>query len=163
MHQLLWAGKTLGMALNRLLAIFQVLFFFSPDFQGNSIENWESQISSLEWCQSTSNIYLGASTDPTGLSWWLRVKNPLAMQEPQETRVWSLGQKTPGGGHGNPLQDSCLENSMDREAWQATVRWVAKSQTWLKWLRMLTYTDTTSMYTADKELEAWSHRSQQGF
>ena len=26
----------------------------------------------------------------------------------------------PGGGHGNPLQCSCLENPMDREAWQAT-------------------------------------------
>ena len=35
----------------------------------------------------------------------------------------------PGGGHGNPLQYSCLENPMDRGAWQATVRKVAKSQT----------------------------------
>ena len=35
----------------------------------------------------------------------------------------------PGGGNGNPLQYSCLENSMDRGAWQATVHGVAKSQT----------------------------------
>ena len=35
----------------------------------------------------------------------------------------------PGEGHGNPLQSSCLENSMDRGAWQATVLGVAKSQT----------------------------------
>ena len=35
----------------------------------------------------------------------------------------------PGEGHGNPLQYSCLENSMDRGAWQATVRGVTKSQT----------------------------------
>ena len=28
--------------------------------------------------------------------------------------------RSPGGGHGNPLQYSCLENSMDRGAWQAT-------------------------------------------
>ena len=34
-----------------------------------------------------------------------------------------------GEGNGNPLQYSCLENSMDREAWQATVHGVAKSQT----------------------------------
>ena len=34
-----------------------------------------------------------------------------------------------GGGSGNPLQDSCLENSMDRGAWRATVHVVAKSQT----------------------------------
>ena len=37
--------------------------------------------------------------------------------------------RSPGGGHGNPLQYSCLENPVDRGAWQATVRGVAKSQT----------------------------------
>ena len=37
--------------------------------------------------------------------------------------------RSPGGGHGNPLQDSCLENPMDRGAWQATVPGVAKSRT----------------------------------
>ena len=31
-----------------------------------------------------------------------------------------------GGGHGNPLQYSCLENPMDREAWRATVHGVTK-------------------------------------
>ena len=39
---------------------------------------------------------------------------------------------TPGGGHGNPLPYSCLENPMDRGAWQATVHRVAQSQTRLK-------------------------------
>ena len=34
----------------------------------------------------------------------------------------------PGGGHGNPLQYSCLENPMNREVWQAMVHGVAKSQ-----------------------------------
>ena len=38
---------------------------------------------------------------------------------------------SPGEGNGYPLQYSCLENSMDRGAWQATVPGVAKSQTWL--------------------------------
>ena len=37
--------------------------------------------------------------------------------------------KSPRGGNGNPLQYSCLENSMDRGAWQTTVHEVAKSQT----------------------------------
>ena len=37
--------------------------------------------------------------------------------------------RSPGGGNGNPLQYSCLENCMDREAWQAPVHMVAKSQT----------------------------------
>ena len=40
----------------------------------------------------------------------------------------------PEGGHGNPLQDSCLENPMDMRAWQATVHRVTKSQTQLKQL-----------------------------
>ena len=35
----------------------------------------------------------------------------------------------PGGGHGNPLQYSCLENRMDRRAWHATVLRVSKSRT----------------------------------
>jgi len=34
---------------------------------------------------------------------------------------------SPGEGHGNPLQYSCLENPMDRGAWWATVHGVAKS------------------------------------
>ena len=58
------------------------------------------------------------------------VKNPLAMQETQETQVRSLGQEdSPGGGHGNPLQYSCLEKPMDREAWLATVHRVSQSDT----------------------------------
>ena len=40
--------------------------------------------------------------------------------------------RSPGEGNGNPLQYSCLENSVDRGAWQATVHGVAKSQTRLK-------------------------------
>ena len=35
----------------------------------------------------------------------------------------------PGGGHGNPLQNSCLENLMDRGVWRAIVHGITKSQT----------------------------------
>ena len=35
--------------------------------------------------------------------------------------------RSPRGGHGNPLQYSCLENPMDRGAWRATVHGVAES------------------------------------
>ena len=42
--------------------------------------------------------------------------------------------RSPGGGHGNPFQYSCLKNPIDRGAWWATVHRVAKSRTWLKWL-----------------------------
>ena len=40
--------------------------------------------------------------------------------------------RSPGEGHGNPLQCSCLENPMDRGTWWATIHRVAKSQTQLK-------------------------------
>ena len=39
-----------------------------------------------------------------------------------------------GEGNGNPLQYSCLENPMDRGAWQAMVYKVAENRTWLKQL-----------------------------
>ena len=53
------------------------------------------------------------------------VKHPPTMQE---TRVQSLGREDPLE-NGYPLQYSCLENPMDREAWQATVHEVSKNQT----------------------------------
>ena len=47
--------------------------------------------------------------------------------------------RSPGGGHGDPLQYSCLKNPVDRGAWRATVHVVAKSQT-QKQLSMHAYT-----------------------
>ena len=65
------------------------------------------------------------------------VKNPLA--NAGDTRdldsIPGLGQ-SPGGGHGNPLQYSCLKNPMDEGAWRAVVHRVAKGQTRLKHLSM---------------------------
>ena len=45
--------------------------------------------------------------------------------------------RSPGGGHGNPLQYSCLENPMDRGAWRARVHGVTKS-----WTHLSTHTYT---------------------
>ena len=50
------------------------------------------------------------------------VKNLPSMQE---TQVQPLGWEDPRGGHGNPLQYSCLENPMDGGAWWASVHGVA--------------------------------------
>ena len=47
--------------------------------------------------------------------------------------------RSPGEGHGNPLQYSCLENPMDRGAWQATAHIVTQSQTQLKQLGTYAY------------------------
>ena len=43
--------------------------------------------------------------------------------------------RSPGGGRGNLLQYSCLENPMDVGAWRATVHRIAESRTWMKRLR----------------------------
>ena len=45
-------------------------------------------------------------------------------------------ERSPGGGHGNSLYYSCLENPTNRGAWRAIVHGVAKSWTWLKRLSM---------------------------
>ena len=47
--------------------------------------------------------------------------------------------RSPGGGNGNPLRYSCLENSMDRGAWQVTVHGVTKSWTTTERLRTINY------------------------
>ena len=53
----------------------------------------------------------------------------LPMQETQNA-AWTSGSgRLPGEGNGNPFQYSCLENPIDRGAWQATVHRVPNSQT----------------------------------
>ena len=67
----------------------------------------------------------------------LVVKNPSAnARDARDTGLISVSGRSPGGGHGNPLQYSCLENPMDRGAWWATVHGVAESWTRLKRLHM---------------------------
>ena len=60
------------------------------------------------------------------------VKNPLANAgDSRDTVSIPASGRSPGKGNGNPLQYCCLENSMDRGPWQATVHGVAKSRTQL--------------------------------
>ena len=65
----------------------------------------------------------------------LVVKNPPTRAgEVRDVGSIPGSERSPGGGHGNPLQYSCLENPMDRGTWWATVHRVAKSRTLLKQL-----------------------------
>ena len=58
----------------------------------------------------------------------LVVKNsPANAGDIRDTGLIPRSGRSPGRGHGNPLQYSCLENPMDRRAWWATVHGVAES------------------------------------
>ena len=83
------------------------------------------------------------------LPWALRasqmapvVKNPPAnARDRREAGSVPGSGRSPGGGNGNPLQYSCLENLMDRGAWQVTAHGTAKSPTWLSDWALAVYLD----------------------
>ena len=83
----------------------------------------------------------------------LVVKNPPANAGDMRDRglIPGLGSSL-GGGHGNPLQYSCLENPMDRGAWRATVHGVAELDT-LKQLSTHAYEHMHNFYYLKMLLE----------
>ena len=87
----------------------------------------------------------------------LVVKNSPANAVDTGAETQSPSGRSPGGGHGNPLKYSCLENSMDRGAWKTAVHGVAKSQT-----RLSTRTHTRGLYSMTVmplEWHYWLHSS----
>ena len=79
----------------------------------------------------------------------LVVKNPPA-NAGDTGLIPGLG-RSPGEGHGNPLQYSCLDNPMDRRTWQATIHRIAKSRTRLKGLSTTTGLEKVSFHSNPKE------------
>ena len=78
------------------------------------------------------NFFHDSKRTPGASQVALVVKNPPANTgDVREAGPIPGSGRSPGGGHGNPLQYSRLENPMDRRAWRATVHRVAKSQTQL--------------------------------
>ena len=76
----------------------------------------------------------------------LVVKNPPANAgDIKGTNVIPGLGRSPGEGHGNPLQHSSLENPMDKGAWQALERMVTKSQTQLKRLHRYPFSNITKI------------------
>ena len=71
----------------------------------------------------------------------LVVENPPASAGDMRRGFHPCTGRCPGGGHGNLIQYSCLENPMGRGAWQARVHRVSHSQTQLKWHHAHTQTD----------------------
>ena len=79
-----------------------------------------------------------------------QIKNLLAIQETGDAGSISGSGRSPGQENGNPLQYPCLKNPMDREAWQATVQWVAKSRDMTKQPHMHTqYLSRAFFYYSD--------------
>ena len=75
----------------------------------------------------------GSSPPRDGAQVLLVVKNPPDNAGDIKDTSLILGSETsPGEGHGNPLQYSCLEHPMDSGAWQAAVHGVTESWTQLK-------------------------------
>ena len=70
--------------------------------------------------------------------------------------------RSPGGGNGNQLQYSCLENSMDRGAWWATVQEVTKSQTQLSTNKKeigIRISDRFKRYNKNRTEQTWKSLS----
>ena len=104
-------------------------------------------------------MFLGVSLVPSGGilrgdhwidKWFIFDGLSSYMPAMRETWVRSLGWEDPLG-NGNPLQYSCLENSMDGEAWWATVHGVMKSRT-----RLSDFTFTFHFHTLEKEMATHS-------
>ena len=75
-------------------------------------------------------MYSNLSNSHTGFPGSTVVKNPPSIAgDARDMGSIPASERSLGVGNGNPLQYSCLENSMDRGAWQATVHGVTESQT----------------------------------
>ena len=92
--------------------------------RGNDDSMEEKPVFSNNGARTNGNAH--GKKDPR-LPWWLRPKSPPA-NAGDSSSIPGSG-RSPGGGNGSPLQDSCLENPMDRGAWRATLHGVTK--TWL--------------------------------
>ena len=77
----------------------------------------------------------------------LVLKNlPASAGDVRDTGFISGLRRSPGGGHSNLLQHSCLENPMDKGDWQATVHSVTKTQTRLKRLSPARYNGLRNIF-----------------
>ena len=85
---------------------------------------WWRQQPGLCSCKLRNTKEWGPPPEAGGFPAGSVVKNLLAMQG-----MLIRSGRSPGGGHGNPLQYSCLENPIERGAWRATVHSVTKSWT----------------------------------
>ena len=83
------------------------------------------------------------------------VKNPPA--DAGDTGSIPGLRRSPGGQNGNPLQYSCMENPMDREASWVVIHEVAKNQTWLRDQACIVRVEQEALFYSYVQLSLWLH------
>ena len=91
--------------------------------------SWNNLVSTLK-----SSASFGPRLSLSVLPQWLRGRVCLKCRRCRRHGFDLWVGRSPGGGHGNPLQYSCWKNQMGRGAWWVPVHGITKSQTGLKWL-----------------------------
>ena len=102
-----------------ILSVFTMIFFFLK------VYSWNYQVFAKIMTEVLLGILFYLTEIFLSFPGGSVVKNLLANAR-LASSISGLGW-SPGEGHGNPLQYSCLENSMDRAAWKARVHWVTES------------------------------------
>ena len=110
---------------------------------------WSCSFVSISATPWTAAYQASPSMGFSRQKYWSGMSLPSLLASSGDTKVtFSIpGSERPFGvGNGNPVQYSCLENPMDRGAWQATVCGVANSWTWLSnWAHIHIFTDTVTV------------------
>ena len=127
----LWLGLLVMSFLNFFLKTFLlylyfwILYFDRCIIQHRHYFSWDTAvifIFTLCMCLSTILLWCRHPCSSNGKESACSAGDPGLIPE---------SERSSGEGNGNPLQYSCLENPIDREAWRATVHGFAKSWTWL--------------------------------
>ena len=96
-------------------------------------------------------LFCGLSIHSWGFPQGSAVKNPPVMQETEAGDAGSVSGlgRSPGDGNGSPLAYPCLENSMDRRAWQSTAHGITESDTTERARRIHSYIRKHSIVKGD--------------
>ena len=119
--------------------IFLIFYFWSVVFKFSNVSwvsfyagRWQNASPFLRrniwpWSILRERLGLRRGWAGAGLPWWLPGKESACRAGIADVGFSPGSGRSPGDGHGNPLQYSCLENPMDRGAWRATVHRVANT------------------------------------
>ena len=109
---------------------------YNMDELGKHYAKWSTKHHTLNVSSYKKEIFrMGKSVEREGLPQWFSRKESTCRAGATGEVGSSPGLgRSPGGGHGSPLQYSCLKTLMDRGAWRATDHEILKSRTWKKQL-----------------------------